>query len=421
MVRKRVAVLGSTGSIGRQALDVLSRWPDRFEVVALTCHSNTDGFARQLAQVKPRWAVAGSDDHYNRLQSLTAKHDNQPHWLLGEAGLETLCGVADIDIVIVGIVGYAGLKPTLKALQTGKRVLTANKETFVVAGHLVAPYLSQIVPLDSEHSAIFQCLQSCWSADNEVKTIYITASGGPFWNTPLEQLREVTVEAALNHPTWQMGPKVTIDSATMMNKGFECIEASVLFNMPLSRIEPVIHPQSIVHSAVAFKDGALLAQMGQPDMRVPIQYGLSYPTRWALDEDNQEQVHLDLTRLSQLTFYPADDNRFPCLRLAKWAGEEGGGLPVVLNAADEVAVELFLAHQLPFTAIAPLIEQVMCNFPAHDYPSPSLETIMEIDAWARRQALSLARQLGGTLPVQAADFAHQPVAPYAGVAHSGGF
>ena len=393
MCAKRVIVLGATGSIGQQALSVLSNWPDRFEVVGLSCYQSVDSFAQQIKALQPKWVATGSEAHLSQLQNtLDSQAIAASTFFVGESGLASLCELEDVDIVINGISGFAGLHPTLAALKAGKRLLTANKETFVTAGHLVAPYMSQIVPLDSEHSAIFQCLQGCWSADNEVESIYLTASGGPFWNTPLEQMKDITVEAALKHPTWQMGQRITIDSATMMNKGLECIEAHHLFNCGLDQIKPVIHPQSIVHSAVSFKDGAILAQMGQPDMRVPIQYGLSYPTRWPLEpiENSYQPVQLDLTQLSQLTFYPADTERFPCLKLAQWAGDVGGSLPVVLNAADEIAVERFLSGKISFLDIPKLIEAVM-NEHMNDFEeAPEYQIILSIDAWARSRSSTIS-------------------------------
>lgn len=387
MKKKRVAVLGSTGSIGQQALEVLQRWPDRFEVVALSAQQSVEAFAHQLETWQPPYAVAGSDEHRQGTESLMG---HRPHWFQGSQGLQDLCRSDLIDLVLVGIVGFAGVAPTLAALESGKRVLTANKETFVTAGHLVQPYLNQIVPLDSEHSAIFQCLQSCWSITDEVLLLYLTASGGPFWNMPLEQFHTITPETALKHPTWQMGPRVTVDSATMMNKGLECIEAHHLFQLPLNQIQPVIHPQSIIHSAVAFKDGAMLAQLGQPDMRVPIQYGLSYPTRWPLEglqtNDRADSVHLDLTRLDQLTFYPVDAARYPCLALAQWAGEVGGSLPTVLNAVDEMAVAQFLEGRIGFMEIPKVIEAAMQVHMAGDWEAnPGLYSLLALDQALRSQ------------------------------------
>lgn len=398
---KRVGILGATGSIGSQTLAVLEAFPDRYRVAALSAHRNMALLARQIQQFSPEAVAVGSEQKARELETLLAEQCvlERPEILIGEPGLLHLVSLPDVDVLVIGLVGFAGLMPTLKALEAGKRVLTANKETFVVAGHLVQPYLSRIVPLDSEHSAVFQCLQGCRDPQREVRTLYLTASGGPFRETPPDQLTHVTPEAALRHPNWTMGEKVTIDSATMMNKGFEIIEAHHLFGLPIERIEVVVHPQSIVHSAVAFTDGSVLAQMGQPDMRVPIQYGLSYPARWP---EVSESVHLDLTRMGTLTFQPADENRFPALRLARWAGETGGTLPVVLNACDELAVEAFLHGQLGFTQIPESIEAVMRQHMPDWEGMPSLSRIIETDAWARDMFRIRLPEIARRTPVSSA-------------------
>jgi 1-deoxy-D-xylulose-5-phosphate reductoisomerase len=318
-----------------------------------------------------------------------APHAIMPEILVGEEGLNSLAADADADTVVVGLVGFIGLEPTLKALEAGKQVLTANKETFVVAGHLVQPYLHQIIPLDSEHSAIYQCLQGSVKPAQEVRRLYLTASGGPFRQFTKTELENVTVAQALNHPNWTMGEKVTIDSATMMNKGLEIIEAHHLFGVSLDKIEVVIHPESIVHSAVAFVDGSVIAQMGQPDMRVPLQYGLTAPERWST---GFESLHLDLTTMGTLQFFPADPHRFPCLRLARQAAEIGGTMTVVLNAADEMAVHAFLSNSIPFTAIAERIERLMQLHQDDLVQTPSLDEIVSADAWARSMFAKLQNQ-----------------------------
>jgi 1-deoxy-D-xylulose-5-phosphate reductoisomerase len=379
---KRIAILGSTGSIGTQTLDVLQQFPEAFEVVGLAAGGNVDLLARQVEAFRPSLVSVSSEEGRDTLMQKLAMM-NLPHpveVLVGHEGLLAVATHSQVDTVVVGLVGFVGLQPTLQALEQGKQVLTANKETFVTAGHLVQPYLSRIVPLDSEHSAIFQCLQGTGDAPREVEKIYLTASGGPFREYSLEDLRHVTVAQALKHPNWSMGDRVTIDSATMMNKGFEIIEAHHLFALPLDRIEVVVHPQSIVHSAVAFVDGSILAQMGQPDMRVPIQYGLTWPQRWPI---GFPQVKLDLTRLGMLKFSPADPERFPCLRLARWAAEVGGTLPVVLNAADEMAVNAFLQGHVAFMDIPRLIEELMRLHLVNVDQQPSLDRIVQVDTWTR--------------------------------------
>ncbi len=381
---KRVAVLGSTGSIGTQTLSILAHYHQAFQVVALAAGRNTSLLADQVQAFSPQLVCVADENALGDFRDKLA-HDSKyplPFIAVGETGLCDIVTHEDVDIVVVGITGFAGLLPTLRALEAGKKVLTANKETFVVAGHLVAPYLDQIVPLDSEHSAIFQCLQGCQSPQTEVRKLYLTASGGPFRSISPDALASVTPQQALQHPNWQMGPKVTIDSATMMNKGLEIIEAHHLFQMPLNQIEVVVHPQSIIHSAVAFNDGSIIAQLGQPDMRVPLQYGLTFPERWSATDSD---LHLDLTQLSQLELYPADPDKFPCLALARQAAKIGGTMPVVLNAADELAVDAFLKGRIGFMDIPRLIEQVM-NLHAKDLTScPSLSTIQDLDQRVRGQ------------------------------------
>lgn len=383
---KHIVILGSTGSIGTQTLDVLGAFPDAFNVVGLSAGSNMALLAQQVVTTQPSVVCVGTSDHAATLAALLAQHEYRqpPEILVGEEGLCTLAACPEAETVVVGLVGFTGLPPTLAALQAGKQVLTANKETFVVAGPLVKPYLSQIIPLDSEHNAIFQCLQG--AQRSEVRKIFLTASGGPFREMPLDQLADVTPEQALRHPTWTMGDKVTIDCATMMNKGLEVIEAHYLFAQPLDNIAVVIHPQSMIHSAVAFVDGSILAQMGCPDMRIPLQYGLTYPKRWPTPF---AQLHLDLTQLGSLEFLPVDAVRYPCMRLARWAAEIGGTLPVVLNAADEMAVQAFIRGAIRFTDIPRLIEQIMQTHLPEVMSSPTLAEITQVNCWTRQRMESL--------------------------------
>ena len=379
---KQIAVLGSTGSIGTQTLDVIRQFPDLFRIRALSAGHNIELLSRQIAEFAPEAVCVASAQTAEDLKSTLSHHAiSCPEIVWGDERLARMAGLTPADTVVIGVVGFSGLLPTLEALQAGKKVLTANKETFVTAGHLVAPYLSQIIPLDSEHSAIFQCLQGQSSQQNNIRAksvykLYLTASGGPFRNHTTGQLAHVSVAEALNHPNWSMGPRVTIDSATMMNKGLEIIEAHHLFGTPLNDIEVVIHPQSIVHSAVGFQDGSMIAQLGLPDMRVPIQYGLSYPDRWPTP---YPELHANLATLGALEFAPADPERFPCLRLARWAAETGGTLPVVLNAADELAVQAFLSEKIRFTDIPRHVERFMTQHMPEWESTPSLQQIIALD------------------------------------------
>jgi len=370
---QRVAILGSTGSIGTSALDVLSRMEDRFSVCALTARSNVDLLRRQAEEFGPLKVVIGSPDLADRLSSLKAEV------LTGPEGLETAAAMDQADIVLNALVGAAGLVPTLKALQAGKRVALANKESLVLGGELVMKQARRsqgaLIPVDSEHSAIFQCLQG--HQPESVKRIILTASGGPFHAFSAEELRSVSPQQALSHPTWNMGHKVTIDSATLMNKGLEIIEAHWLFGVPLSRIDVLIHQQSIVHSLVEFTDNTLLAQLSVPDMRLPIQYALTYPQRAP-----NAQGALDLASVGALTFQQPDPVKFPCLQLARQAAELSGTMPAVLNAANEMAVPAFLQGQIRFTDIPEVIRETMDQHRL--IPHPDLEQLQEADRWARR-------------------------------------
>jgi len=371
-VMKRIAVLGSTGSIGRQTLEVVRSFPDKFEVVAIAGKNNIALLREQVAEFNPRLVYPDPGEISGisvRTQCLA---------------LEEMASHPDVDMVVVATAGKAGLGLTLAAIRAGKKVALANKEVLVMAGELITTEAKRnqadLYPIDSEHSAIWQCLIG--EDNKEISRLILTASGGPFRQRTERQLADVTPEEALRHPTWQMGVKVTIDSATLMNKGMELIEARWLFNIPLSRIEVVIHPQSIVHSIVEFVDGSAKAQLSMPDMRLPIQYALTYPERW----ESPYRQEIDLGKVGLLQFEPPDLNRFPSLRLAMQAGEKGGTYPAVLSAADEVAIELFLSKRIRFTDIASLVSRTLDR---HEVVNePSLEEIMAADAWARKTAMA---------------------------------
>ena len=379
--RRRVAILGSTGSIGRQALEVVERHPDRLEVVALCAHSNLALLREQALRHRPRWlGVTGAASPEERER------------VLGETGAEIIAGgeclsglasLPEADLVLNAVVGSVGLEATLAALRAGKRLALANKESLVAGGPLVVRELQrggELLPVDSEHSAVFQCLRG--EDPREVESIILTASGGPFYGRKAEELREVGVKEALAHPTWSMGRKITVDSATLMNKGLEVIEAHFLFGLPYERIEVVAHPQSVVHSMVRFRDGAVMAQLSLPDMRLPISFSLSYPERWEPDWRPAR-----ITALGELSFGELDREAFPCLDLAFEAGRTGGSAPAVLNAANEVAVAAFLQGRIGFTAIAEVVEGTL----ARHRPAPleRLEDVREAEEEARARAREL--------------------------------
>lgn len=378
--RKRLALLGSTGSIGRSTLDVVAAFPERFEVVTMAAGGKVDLLAEQIARFRPRLVSVREAADAARLRAgLPAGLGVDVQW--GTAGVTAVATHPDVDLVVSAIVGAAGLEPTYAAIRAGKTVAVANKEPLVMAGALVMAEAArqgvQVLPIDSEHSAIFQSL--CGHQKRDVRRIILTASGGPFLGVPKERLARVTVEEALNHPNWRMGPKITIDSATLMNKGLEVIEAVWLFGIEPERIAIHIHPQSIVHSMVEYIDGSVVAQMGVPDMRGPIAYALAYPDRLPVP-----LPPLDLCALSGLTFLAPDHDRFPAVSLAYRAAQVGGSLPAVLNAANEVAVAAFLAGRLPFTGIPAVIEAAM----AEHVPVPlaGLADVLAADADGRRLA-----------------------------------
>lgn len=375
---KKVLVLGSTGSIGINTLNVIRNFPDRFEAAALTVNTRIDLLEPQIYEFKPKTVVVKDEKLAAELRKrLTIKCDV----LGGIDGLITAAANLDYDILLGAMVGFAGLAPTLEAIKRGKRIALANKETLVVGGEIVTAlskkHGSEIIPVDSEHSAIYQCLVG--EDISSLNKIILTASGGPFLHHTAEQLKNVTVKDALNHPTWTMGHKITIDSASMMNKGLEVIEAHWLFNLPKEKIDVVIHPQSIIHSMVEFVDGSIKAQMGLPDMKIPIQYALSYPERL---ESNFQKTFL--SKVSSLNFFEPDMSKFECLKLAYDALNIGGTAPCVLNAANEVAVDRFLKGEIGFTTIPTLINKTLDKLENHK--SPDIETIFECDKLARKVA-----------------------------------
>ena len=374
-----IAILGSTGSIGCSTLDVVRACGDRLNVIGLTGHSNLELLARQATEFAPAVVVVSDDQRRSQFQ---LPSDSATAVLAGQDGIVDLVTRDDVDVVVSAIVGSAGLRGTWAAIDAGKTIALANKETLVMAGPQVMQLACDrgvsVLPVDSEHSAIFQAIQG--GRPSEVERIILTASGGPFRNHSLEQLADVTVQEALAHPTWEMGPKITVDSATMMNKALEIIEARWLFGLSIDKIDVVVHPQSIVHSMVEFCDGSVLAQMSPPDMKLPIQYALSYPRRW-----QGTAQRLDLTRAFECEFIPPDYERFPALLLGREVAERGGSCGAVLNAANESAVAGFLDGRLKFTQIVSACRDVLNN---HDYdPNPDLEQLIALDRWAREEIL----------------------------------
>ena len=383
MKKQQICILGSTGSIGTQALDVISQHPDRYEAYCLTANDRVELLAEQAHKYNPAAVVIANKAHYDRLTALLADRPDIKVY----AGAEALSQVVEaepIDIVLAAMVGFAGLVPTIQAIKAHKKIALANKETLVVAGelmlNLVQQYHVDLLPVDSEHSAIFQSLVG--EDMNEVDKILLTCSGGPFRLFSPEQLDRVTAADALRHPTWDMGAKITIDSATLMNKGFEVMEARWLFGVPAEQIQVLIHPQSIVHSGVQFKDGAVKAQLGVPDMRLPIQYAFSYPARLPLDGER-----LDLFKARSLEFFEPDVNKFRCLALAYEAIGKGGNMPCILNAANEVANAAFRRGECTFHGMADIIEKTMRQ--ATFDKAPDLDTYLQTDQEARRIAATL--------------------------------
>jgi 1-deoxy-D-xylulose-5-phosphate reductoisomerase len=388
---KGITVLGATGSIGVSTLDVLARHPDKYRVVALSANTQVERLFEQCQLHHPRFAVMVDANAAERLQKQLRDQGSDTEVLSGVEGLERIASLDEVDYVMAAIVGAAGLLPTLAAARHGKRVLLANKEALVMSGHLfmeeVRAHDAELLPIDSEHNAIFQCMPQNFEnglAQGGVRHILLTASGGPFRTTPLSELELVTPAQAVAHPNWSMGRKISVDSATMMNKGLEVIEACWLFNTDPSHIQVVLHPQSVIHSMVAYDDGSVLAQLGNPDMRTPIAHALAWPERIT-----SGVADLNIFDVARLDFETADFDRFPCLRLAIEAMEAGGTAPAVLNAANEVAVEAFLNEEIGFTAISRVIEQSMAQVGRRD--ADRLETIFEVDAHAREVAMTLVK------------------------------
>ena len=379
---KQIAILGSTGSIGRQCLDVVGRHPERFRVVALAAGSNVDTLAEQVRAHRPQIVSVADERRAKELQArLASLNGRRPVIYSGSAGMDAVATHPAADVVVSAAVGVVGLPATYAAVRKGKRVALANKEVLVAAGELVMAAAQaagvELLPVDSEHNAIHQCLRA--GGAKEVRRLVLTASGGPFRKTPLAQLARVTPKQALKHPNWRMGPRITVDSATLMNKGFEVIEARWLFGMEVDRIDVVIHPQSLIHSMVEYVDGSVLAQLGPPDMRLPIQYALTYPERVASSD-----YSLDWSRIEKLEFERPSTKRFPCLQLARQALRQGGAAPCALNAADETAVAAFLAGRIKFPAIARVAERVLEKTPGGALTS--MEAVLAADGEARRQA-----------------------------------
>ena len=372
---KKIFVLGSTGSIGVNTLNVVREFPDEFKIVGLTANTNSSLLIEQINEFEPEIAVMGNSCSPSEISE---KLNNECEILSGGAGLITATKNADYDILLSALVGFAGLAPTIESIKRGKRIALANKETLVVAGELVIAlcerYGAELLPVDSEHSAIFQCMVG--ENKKSVDKLILTASGGPFLNKSASELESVTIEEALNHPNWSMGSKITIDSATMMNKGLEVIEAHWLFGFNRESIDVVIHPQSIIHSMVQYNDASIKAQLSVPDMKLPIQYALTYPDRLP-----SKFVDTDISKIGELSFFKPDYEKFRCLSLAMDAMAAGGTHPCILNAANEVAVDKFLSGQIKFSYISRLISEALDNIAGQS--SPDLETIFECDRQTR--------------------------------------
>jgi 1-deoxy-D-xylulose-5-phosphate reductoisomerase len=387
-----ITILGATGSIGRSTLDVIGQHPDKYSVFALTGQSQLKLLAQQSVEFNAKYAVVTDEASAKQLSQIIKGLKGQTEVLFGEQALCDVASSSQVQVVMAAIVGAAGLLPTLSAVESSKKVLLANKESLVMAGsifmHAVHQHSTNLLPIDSEHNAIFQCLPSNNQVDGQaaVKKLILSASGGPFRNWTAKQMQSVTPEQACAHPNWSMGNKISVDSASMMNKGLECIEAKWLFDTDIKNIDVLIHPQSIVHSLVQYVDGSVLAQLGNPDMRTPIAHGLAWPQRISSNVPD-----LDLAEIAQLTFEQPDLEAFPCLKLAYQVAEVAGDAPAVLNAANEIAVDAFLKQRLGFTDIAKVVEQTLNSF---DFFEPdTLAAVQESDARARRTALSMVKRL----------------------------
>lgn len=381
---KAITLLGSTGSIGTQTLDIVAQYPEQFRVVGLAAGRNVEMLAAQIRQFRPSIVAICVEDKLPELKEAIADLDYQPILLAGEAGIVEVARYGEAETVVTGIVGCAGLLPTIAAIEAGKDIALANKETLIAGAPVVLPlvekYGVKLLPADSEHSAIFQCLQGV--PKGGLRRILLTASGGAFRDLPVEKLPEVKVADALKHPNWSMGRKITVDSATLMNKGLEVIEAHYLFGVDYDNIEIVIHPQSIIHSLIELQDTSVLAQLGWPDMRLPILYAMSWPERVYTNWER-----LDLVKAGNLTFREPDHQKYPCMQLAYAAGRAGGSMPAVLNAANEQAVALFLEEKIGYLDIARCIEKV-CELHTVDHcTNPALDDIIAADNWARQEVL----------------------------------
>ncbi|MDJ0707162.1 MAG: 1-deoxy-D-xylulose-5-phosphate reductoisomerase [Leptolyngbyaceae cyanobacterium MO_188.B28] len=390
---KAITLLGSTGSIGTQTLDILQQYPEQFRLVGIAAGRNVELLARQVHQFRPQIVAIRQADKLPVLKAAIADLDPQPILLAGEEGVAEVARYGDAEAVVTGIVGCAGLLPTIAAIEAGKDIALANKETLIAGGPVVLPLVEKhgvkLLPADSEHSAIFQCLQG--APKDGLRRILLTASGGAFRDWPVEKLAEVKVADALKHPNWSMGRKITVDSATLMNKGLEVIEAHYLFGMDYDQIDIVIHPQSIIHSLIELQDTSVLAQLGWPDMRLPLLYALSWPERIYTDWEQ-----LDLVKAGNLTFRDPDHQKYPCMSIAYAAGRTGGAMTAVLNAANEQVVSLFLEEKVQFLDMPKLIEQVCDRYRSHNPANPTLEDILAADQWARSEVLSLSQSLTET-------------------------
>lgn len=378
---KRLVILGSTGSIGTQALDIVRRLPDRFQIVGLAANNNANLLAEQANEFRAEYVSIGIPERVAELKDRLRAAGRNPHVASGVEGMCELATLPEADLIVVAVAGAIGIAPTHAALAAGKDIALASKEVLVAAGEttmeLARAKGAAILPIDSEHSAIFQCLQG--APEKSIERILLTASGGPFRTVPKAALADVTPEQALKHPTWNMGGLVTINSATLMNKALEVIEAKWLFDVPVENVEVVVHPQSIIHSMVRYTDGSTIAQLGLPDMRLPIQYALVYPER-----PDTGLPRMELSAFASLTFEAPDEEKFPALRLARQAVAAGGTMPAVMNAANEAAVDLFLNRRIPYVRIMEWIEKAMER---HSPVAPTLENVLEADAWARAEVV----------------------------------
>lgn len=392
---KAITLLGSTGSIGTQTLDIVQQYPDQFRLVGIAARRNVELLAAQVRQFKPEIVAICAEEKLDELRVAIADLDPQPILVSGEQGVADVARYGDAEAVVTGIVGCAGLLPTIAAIQAGKDIALANKETLIAGGPVVLPLVQdhgvKLLPADSEHSAIFQCLQGV--PDGGLRRILLTASGGAFRDWPVEKLPTVSVADALKHPNWSMGPKITVDSATLMNKGLEVIEAHYLFGVDYDHIDIVIHPQSIIHSLIELQDTSVLAQLGWPDMRLPLLYALSWPDRLYTNWES-----LDLVKAGSLTFREPDHHKYPCMNLAYAAGRAGGSMPAVLNAANEQAVALFIDEQIQFLDIPKVIEAVCDRHQVDNCATPTLDDILHYDSWARQAAIAVSQTLATGSP-----------------------